>query len=195
MLLTRAPLYRGRSPFSCDLHVLGAPLTFVLSQDQTLQLNPVADEPALALARSQITQFTVSVSRRPLRTAAGRRRIPDSAYQGPAMSFRGCRTQFSRTEGRGAPEGPWNLGSEPLRVNPNPGAVGEGGEATYVSARKERPFGVRQRPASRRGAASARGIVRIPAPEALPDQGELLSRGEASAIAALPRAGGVDVVA
>src|SRR5580704_2039818 len=37
VLLTRAPLYRGRSPFSCDLHVLGAPLTFVLSQDQTLQ--------------------------------------------------------------------------------------------------------------------------------------------------------------
>src|SRR5579863_7217764 len=40
VLLTRAPLYRGRSPFSCDLHVLGAPLTFALSQDQTLQLNP-----------------------------------------------------------------------------------------------------------------------------------------------------------
>ena len=39
VLLTRAPLYRGRSPFSFDLHVLGAPLTFVLSQDQTLQLN------------------------------------------------------------------------------------------------------------------------------------------------------------
>ena len=39
VLLTRAPLYQGRSPFSCDLHVLGAPLTFVLSQDQTLQLN------------------------------------------------------------------------------------------------------------------------------------------------------------
>ena len=39
VLLTRAPLYRGRSPFSCDLHVLGAPLTFALSQDQTLQLN------------------------------------------------------------------------------------------------------------------------------------------------------------
>ena len=41
VLLTRAPLYWGRSPFSLDLHVLGAPLTFVLSQDQTLQLNPV----------------------------------------------------------------------------------------------------------------------------------------------------------
>src|ERR1700689_2980568 len=39
VLLTRAPLYWGRSPFSCDLHVLSAPLTFVLSQDQTLQLN------------------------------------------------------------------------------------------------------------------------------------------------------------
>ena len=42
VLRTRAPLYRGRSPFSCDLHVLGAPLTFVLSQDQTLQLNLVS---------------------------------------------------------------------------------------------------------------------------------------------------------
>jgi hypothetical protein len=38
VLRTRAPLYRGRSPFSCDLHVLSAPLTFALSQDQTLQL-------------------------------------------------------------------------------------------------------------------------------------------------------------
>jgi hypothetical protein len=37
VLLTRAPLYRGLLPFSCDLHVLSAPLTFVLSQDQTLQ--------------------------------------------------------------------------------------------------------------------------------------------------------------
>ena len=39
VVLTRAPLYRGLLPFSLDLHVLGAPLTFVLSQDQTLQLN------------------------------------------------------------------------------------------------------------------------------------------------------------
>ena len=51
MLLTRAPLYRGRSPFSCDLHVLGAPLTFVLSQDQTLQLNLAL---ALALRREEL---------------------------------------------------------------------------------------------------------------------------------------------
>ena len=44
MLLTRAPLYRGRNPFSLDLHVLSAPLTFVLSQDQTLQLNLEASD-------------------------------------------------------------------------------------------------------------------------------------------------------
>ena len=38
VLLTRAPLYSDRSPFAFDLHVLGAPPTFALSQDQTLQL-------------------------------------------------------------------------------------------------------------------------------------------------------------
>ena len=38
VLRTRAPLYSGLLPFSCDLHVLGVPLTFALSQDQTLQL-------------------------------------------------------------------------------------------------------------------------------------------------------------
>src|SRR3954464_11525250 len=53
VLLTRAPLYWGRSPFSLDLHVLGAPLTFVLSQDQTLQLNPALYEvPSDSLFRS-----------------------------------------------------------------------------------------------------------------------------------------------
>ena len=50
VLLTRAPLYWGRSPFSHDLHVLGAPLTFVLSQDQTLQLDPSADAATEAAA-------------------------------------------------------------------------------------------------------------------------------------------------
>ncbi len=38
VLRTRPPLYSGLLPFSLDLHVLGAPLTFALSQDQTLQL-------------------------------------------------------------------------------------------------------------------------------------------------------------
>src|SRR5438105_3839184 len=37
-----AALLRAEAPFSLDLHVLGLPLTFALSQDQTLQFNPVA---------------------------------------------------------------------------------------------------------------------------------------------------------
>ena len=38
MLLTRAPLYLGYCyPFLVDLHVLGTPPAFVLSQDQTLR--------------------------------------------------------------------------------------------------------------------------------------------------------------
>ena len=38
-LLTRAPLNQGASPLiPFDLHVLGTPPAFVLSQDQTLQL-------------------------------------------------------------------------------------------------------------------------------------------------------------
>ena len=37
-LLTRAPLNQGASPpIPFDLHVLGTPPAFVLSQDQTLQ--------------------------------------------------------------------------------------------------------------------------------------------------------------
>ena len=39
VLLTRTPRYWGRIPFAFDLHVLSPPLTFALSQDQTLQLN------------------------------------------------------------------------------------------------------------------------------------------------------------
>ena len=39
MLLTRAPLYLPLRAFAYDLHVLGIPPAFVLSQDQTLQAN------------------------------------------------------------------------------------------------------------------------------------------------------------
>ena len=38
MLLTRSPLYaRPKASYSFDLHVLGAPPAFILSQDQTLR--------------------------------------------------------------------------------------------------------------------------------------------------------------
>ncbi len=61
VLLTRTPLYRGRSPFSFDLHVLGAPLTFVLSQDQTLQLYPgPARFPSYLAVRAPGEQFSFS---------------------------------------------------------------------------------------------------------------------------------------
>jgi hypothetical protein len=41
VFLTRAPLVLGRTLSSFDLHVLGTPPAFVLSQNQTLQLNSV----------------------------------------------------------------------------------------------------------------------------------------------------------
>src|SRR4051794_37478704 len=38
VLRTRSPVYSSLRTFSLDLHVLGTPPAFVLSQDQTLQL-------------------------------------------------------------------------------------------------------------------------------------------------------------
>jgi hypothetical protein len=39
----------AEATFSLDLHVLGTPPAFILSQDQTLQLNPVCSGPAKTL--------------------------------------------------------------------------------------------------------------------------------------------------
>jgi hypothetical protein len=121
VLLTRAPLYRGRSPFSLDLHVLGAPLTFVLSQDQTLQLNPVqarvSYEPRV---RRSMPVWALTLSSRAPGpsadglTASAERATPALmrfAHLSPPVRsrpggtgtrdvYRGNRTQFSRTEGR-----------------------------------------------------------------------------------------------
>ena len=44
--------FTGVAPFSLDLHVLSAPLTFVLSQDQTLQLNLVSSQVAAGMPQS-----------------------------------------------------------------------------------------------------------------------------------------------
>src|SRR5262249_53720158 len=65
VLLTRAPLYRGRSPFSFDLHVLGAPLTFALSQDQTLQLN--LENESLSPKRTKDSILALSIPLSPVR--------------------------------------------------------------------------------------------------------------------------------
>ena len=95
VLLTRAPLYRGRSPFSCDLHVLGAPLTFVLSQDQTLQLDPSADTFG---AKPPVPPYSFTM----ISLTAGRGGARMERFAGgasPAKLFRGYEAQFSRTEG------------------------------------------------------------------------------------------------
>ncbi len=49
VLRTRAPLYSPLRAFSLDLHVLGTPPAFVLSQDQTLQFRDF--DPARPLSR------------------------------------------------------------------------------------------------------------------------------------------------
>ena len=100
MLLTRAPL-SGPKPFSLDLHVLGAPLTFVLSQDQTLQFKSLLfGHRSVALAR-EARPF--SFLGQPTLLWAGRRDPRE-------ILSRGHRIQFSRTEGisnrwLGPPEG------------------------------------------------------------------------------------------
>ena len=48
VLRTRAPLYSSLRTFSLDLHVLGTPPAFVLSQDQTLQLRDFDPCPVLS---------------------------------------------------------------------------------------------------------------------------------------------------
>ena len=56
VLLTRLPRYLGRSPFPHDLHGLGAPLAFALSQDQTLREN-------FNLAQTPVVKPQVSAAR------------------------------------------------------------------------------------------------------------------------------------
>ena len=54
MLLTRSPLSQEpKLPFTLDLHVLGTPPAFVLSQDQTLHevLRYGAEAPDLTLGK------------------------------------------------------------------------------------------------------------------------------------------------
>ena len=108
MLLTRAPLYRGRSPFSCDLHVLGAPLTFVLSQDQTLQLESVefAGLSSAYLSRTPTALALLDWSSPAAFAASSRGRVPraapgthssDASMRRRSLNERTI--QFSRTEG------------------------------------------------------------------------------------------------
>ena len=106
MLLTRAPLYRGLLPFSLDLHVLGAPLTFVLSQDQTLQLNLEAIPEGIAAhssrpgGRPEGSKWLRFVARRPraLRLLVRDQLWAPRLRTDPVERSIRDRTQFSSTE-------------------------------------------------------------------------------------------------
>ena len=125
MLLTRAPLYQGRSPFSCDLHVLGAPLTFVLSQDQTLQLNLVSPRGACSWGAAELGLWLcveiASVTVQPgwLEADFASPKTHSSSSLPPRLAVREAlceRTiQFSRTEGAGGLRGRGRYSSGPRR--------------------------------------------------------------------------------
>jgi hypothetical protein len=113
VLLTRAPLYRGRSPFSCDLHVLGAPLTFVLSQDQTLQLDPSADTSGAKPPAPPYSFTMISLTAGggvALGAGAGGAITRDAFIAGMRLSFQGPRGFPS------GPSGAWNLVLDPTSV-------------------------------------------------------------------------------
>jgi hypothetical protein len=59
VLRTRAPLYSSLRTFPLDLHVLGTPPAFVLSQDQTLQLRGF--DPSQYLFRGELAWFYFNV--------------------------------------------------------------------------------------------------------------------------------------
>ena len=91
VLLTRAPLYRGRSPFSCDLHVLGAPLTFVLSQNQTLQFEFFGEPQSLSKPTAAIMLAIVSFAQSMLPKQAPLVRGPRDFSRVLGLSFQGPR--------------------------------------------------------------------------------------------------------
>ena len=102
VLLTRSPLSTRASPgFSFDLHVLGAPPAFVLSQDQTLHrdLNPTSNA-----VEHEIGELPVRVTSAPFRqlcTTAPEGCSPcgingDVSHDTPALAF-GVTVPFSRS--------------------------------------------------------------------------------------------------
>ena len=110
VLLTRSPLSTRASPgFSFDLHVLGAPPAFVLSQDQTLHrdLNPTSNP-----VEHEIGEPPVRVTSAPFRqlcTTAPEGCSPcgiddDVSHDTPALAF-GVTVPFSRSH-HSTPEPP-----------------------------------------------------------------------------------------
>ena len=70
----RSPARHCCRPLPLDLHVLGLPLAFILSQDQTLRCNYPFSAPSPTLAGQARSSSSLSVSGSPFRYA--RRRLP-----------------------------------------------------------------------------------------------------------------------
>ena len=109
VLLTRAPLYRGLLPFACDLHVLSAPPTFVLSQDQTLQFGDLSPHDVSAASRERLGSMELRVdssfalrhsrSSNPLLGLLSQIRVPTRGSIHVRISFQrpsGCRLWVER---------------------------------------------------------------------------------------------------
>jgi hypothetical protein len=69
VLLTRTPLYFGLPHFTFDLHVLGTPPAFALSQDQTLMFNLLALQ-SLRSAELRASPQVITLGQSLLRVAA-----------------------------------------------------------------------------------------------------------------------------
>lgn len=99
MLLTRTPRYRGRIPFAFDLHVLSPPLTFALSQDQTLQLN-FSELPKESLTVERVLnshEFVARLRSRPVTTPSSREKLAPTRRHHGTRDLRGVfRFSFQR---------------------------------------------------------------------------------------------------
>ena len=127
VLRTRAPLYSPLRAFSLDLHVLGTPPAFVLSQDQTLQLRVI---PARPLSRNVAWLLRIFCKLKECESAFRRRlaiqfsktehhpRIRDTGAPNPRLDRRGSR-EDNRSASRGGvylqPLPSFVKGSSPIR--------------------------------------------------------------------------------
>src|SRR5712671_4672295 len=121
VLRTRSPVYSPLRAFSLDLHVLGTPPAFVLSQDQTLQL------------RIREFVFLAHFSR----DAPGYRGARDSALKALRCPqyLRGLAIQFSETD-RPLPTARFRLRC-PLRRTSRPDGTGALPTALQESRQEE----------------------------------------------------------
>ena len=119
----RSPARHCCRPLPLDLHVLGLPLAFILSQDQTLRCNYPFSAPSPTLAGQARSSSSLSVSGSPFRYA--RRRLP--AAPPPRSLLAVCSRSMSSNSpafrpagSRPGPPAPSKTPGLPGRVGPAP---------------------------------------------------------------------------